>query len=89
MNSVTIYTKSWCPYCARAKQLLENQGISYTELDVEQDANLLQEMIQRSGRHTVPQVFVGDRHIGGSDDLYAAHLNGDLDRELNASQVIA
>ena len=83
MKSVTLYTKSWCPYCARAKQLLEKQGISYTELDVEQSPELLQEMIQRSGRFTVPQVFVGDRHIGGSDDLYAAHVSGELDHALN------
>jgi glutaredoxin 3 len=79
---VTIYTTPWCGYCARAKALLTRKGVAYTEIDVEARRELREEMIARSGRRTVPQVFVGGRHVGGSDDLAALDATGELDRLL-------
>lgn len=76
---VTIYTTPWCGYCARAKALLTRKGVAYTEIDVEARRELREEMIARSGRRTVPQVFIGDRHVGGSDDLAALEAAGELD----------
>lgn len=78
MNNVEIYTKPFCPYCHRAKALLDANGASYMEIDVSASAIKLSEMQSRSQRLTVPQVFIGDRHIGGSDDLMIAEQNGEL-----------
>ena len=75
MKTVTIYTKDYCPYCRAAKQLLHSKGVEFTEIDVEFDAQKLDEMIQRSQRFTVPQVFFDDRHIGGYDDLVQFYSN--------------
>ena len=80
--SVTIYLAGWCPYCERAKALLDRKGVSYTAIDV--DAAGRTEMIERSGRRTVPQIFIADRHVGGCDDLYALDAAGDLDPLLRA-----
>ncbi len=80
--TITIYTTPWCGYCARAKALLARKGVAFTEIDVEARRELREEMIARSGRRTVPQVFIGDRHIGGSDDLAALEAAGELDRLL-------
>jgi len=82
MTKVTIYTKSYCPYCHRAKALLDRKGIAYDEIEVAHDPALQAEMMERSQRRTVPQIFFGDRHIGGSDDLQALESNGELDRLL-------
>ena len=82
MPKVEIYTKSWCPFCARAKAHLDRKGVVYDEIDVTHDLGQEMAMVERSGRHTVPQVFVGDHHVGGSDDLLAADQNGLLDRLL-------
>ena len=82
MANVQIYTKSWCPYCARAKAHLDRKGVSYTELDVTSDPALEAEMVTRSQRRSVPQVFIDGYHIGGSDDLVEADRNGLLDRLL-------
>lgn len=79
---VTIYTTPWCGYCARAKALLARKGAAYTEIDIEAARGLREEMIARSGRRTVPQVFIGERHVGGSDDLAALDAAGELDRLL-------
>lgn len=79
---VTIFTTPWCGYCARAKALLARKGVAYTEIDIEADPRLRAEMIARSGRRTVPQVFIGGRHVGGSDDLAALDAAGELDRLL-------
>ena len=83
MTNVTIYSKFYCPYCARAKALLDKKGVTYTEIEVAHDLKLQAEMIERSQRRTVPQIFFGDRHIGGSDDLQALEESGELDRLLN------
>mgnify|MGYP001356724903 CR=1 FL=1 len=80
MPEVTIYTTPFCPYCHRAKRLLEKKGIRYTEIDVSGSAELRGLMMQRAnGRYTVPQIFVGERHVGGSDELYALEARGELD----------
>jgi glutaredoxin 3 len=84
MSKVEIYSKNHCPYCQRAKHLLATKGIDFEEIEVTFDADRQQEMIERSGRRTVPQVFIGNVHIGGSDDLAEAHRNGLLDRLIGA-----
>lgn len=70
MTRCVIYTSATCPYCVRAKQLLEAKGISYEEIRVDLDANQREKMIALSGRQTVPQIFINDVHIGGCDDLF-------------------
>ena len=81
--AVKVYTTGWCPYCMRAKALLERKSINYVEVSVE-DAETRAEMIERSGgRRTVPQIFIGARHIGGFDELYALDRAGELDKLLN------
>ncbi len=82
MAKVEIYSKSWCPYSVRAKELLDRKGVSYDEIDVTTDSMKELEMVIRSGRHTVPQIFIDDHHVGGSDDLRAANRSGELDRLL-------
>ncbi len=79
MALVTIYTKSWCPYCSAAKELLTKKGVAFTELEITGKADLKDEMVRRSGRATVPQIFVGSTHVGGCDDLYALDQRGGLD----------
>lgn len=80
MASVTIYTRQFCGYCARAKSLLESKGVAYVEHDATDKPELRQEMISRAnGRMTFPQIFVGDVHVGGCDDLYALDRAGKLD----------
>lgn len=75
-----MYVTGWCPYCQRAKQLLTLKNLAFKEIDVDDDTRLRQEMTERSGRRTVPQIFIGDRHVGGCDDLYALDGTGELDR---------
>lgn len=83
MQPVTIYIKSWCPYCAAARSLLDRKGVAYDTIDIEDQAGARDEMIQRAGgRSTVPQVFIGSRHVGGNDDLQALERRGELDRLL-------
>jgi len=85
MARVEIYTKFGCPYCSRAKALLESKGVDYEEADISMEAGKRQEMLGRSnGRHTVPQIFIGGRHVGGSDDLAELDRNGQLDPMLEA-----
>ena len=84
MARVKIYTTPICPYCARAKSLLKKKGAEIDEIDVFMDGNARSEMEAKSGgRQTVPQIFVGDTHIGGCDDLYALEQDGELDSLLN------
>lgn len=83
MASVTIYTRQFCGYCARAKSLLEQKGVAYAERDATGNAELRQEMIQKAnGRSTFPQIFIDDTHVGGCDDLYALERAGRLDAML-------
>jgi len=73
---VRMYATGWCPYCERARQLLQQKHVEFEEIDVDARPAARTEMVARSGRRTVPQIFIGDRHIGGSDDLFeleAAH----------------
>ncbi len=85
MQPVEIYTKSWCPFCARAKAQLNRLGISFEEIDVTNDLAREKEMVERADRTSVPQIFVGKHHVGGSDDLAAAVASGEFERLLNAS----
>ena len=88
MPPITVYTKAWCPYCSAAKNLLAEKGIAFTEIDIERQPEARREMTQRAnGRSTVPQIFVGDRHIGGCDDLYALDGRGELDRLLQDGSI--
>jgi glutaredoxin 3 len=84
MPSVTIYTRQFCGYCTAAKRLLADKGIDFVEIDATADAEKRNEMITRSGRFTFPQIFIGDRHIGGCDDLFALQSRGELDTLLAA-----
>jgi glutaredoxin 3 len=77
--AVLIYATSWCPYCARARALLASKGVTVQDIDIEADPAQRVEMIRRSGRRTVPQIFIGERHIGGCDDLLALDAAGGLD----------
>ena len=77
--SVVVYSSRYCPYCRRAKSLLASKGVSFTEIDVDDDPEKRVEMIERAGRTTVPQIFIDDRHIGGCDDLQALEYEGTLD----------
>ena len=79
MPSITVYTKETCPYCQMAKRLLASKGQTWTAIDVERDPERRQEMIERSGRRTVPQIFIGDEHVGGFDELSALEDAGELD----------
>lgn len=80
---VTIYTSATCPYCDRAKMLLKRKNIAYTEIRVDQDSEKRIEMQNKSQRKTVPQIFIGDHHVGGCDDLYALEAAGQLDPFFN------
>ena len=83
MAEVEIYTKMFCPYCARAKQLLGKKGAAFTEYDISLGGAKRQEMLARAtGRSTVPQIFIGGTHVGGSDDLAALDREGRLDAML-------
>ncbi len=79
---IIIYTKVYCPYCQAAKALLVRRGLAFDEIAVDHDAALQNEMIERSGRRTVPQIFINGQHVGGHDDLVAAERSGALDRLL-------
>jgi glutaredoxin 3 len=80
---ITMYSTGWCPYCDRARGLLERKGVTFTEIKVDEDTTQRDLMLKRSGgRRTVPQIFIGDRHVGGFDDLYALDKAGELDQLL-------
>lgn len=86
MARVAIYTSLFCGYCHRAKQLLTRKGVEYEEIDVLFNPGRHDEMVQRaSGRHTVPQIFIDERHVGGCDELYALERSGELDNLLQES----
>ncbi len=82
MSEIIIYSKEVCPYCVRAKALLSRKGAEFTEIKITDDQTR-EEMIKKSGgRMTVPQIFIGDFHVGGCDDLYALDAEGKLDQLL-------
>ncbi|MDX2345442.1 MAG: glutaredoxin 3 [Legionella sp.] len=76
---IIIYSTSHCPYCVRAKALLERKGMQFTEILIDKDDKLKDEMIEKAQRYTVPQIFINDSHVGGFDDLYALECSGKLD----------
>ena len=78
--AVTVYVSDWCPYCQRAKGLLAQKNVVFSEINVEDEPKLREEMIARSNRRTVPQIFIGDKHVGGCDDLFELDRSGELDR---------
>ena len=82
MKEVTIYTTRFCPFCIRAKYLLDNKNVPYTEISVDGDRELRAEMTAKAGSHTVPQIWVGDVHVGGCDELMAIERSGELDQLL-------
>jgi len=77
--SVTLYTTRFCPYCVRARRLLDNKGVDYNDIAVDGEPALRQEMMKRSGQRTVPQIWIGERHIGGCDELHHLERDGRLD----------
>jgi len=79
MAEVIMYSTAYCPYCVRAKELLQQKHASFTEIRVDVQPVLRDEMISKSGRRTVPQIFINGQHIGGCDDLYALDAQGKLD----------
>jgi glutaredoxin 3 len=83
-SEVVLYTTSWCPYCARARRLFQQKGVPFTEIDIDAVPGARDEMRARSGRTSVPQVFIGDTHLGGFDDTHAMDRKGELDRLLAA-----
>ena len=86
MPLIEIYTKTFCPYCWRAKMLLDSKGVEYQEIAVDFGGQMKQAMVQRaSGRTTVPQIFIGELHVGGCDDLMALDRAGKLDQLLDAA----
>ncbi|MBN8827458.1 MAG: glutaredoxin 3 [Sphingobacteriia bacterium] len=87
MKNVIIYTKDYCPYCVKAMQLLKMKNVSnIQEIDITNDTNLQEEMLAKAnGRRTVPQIFIGDTHVGGCDDLYALNEKGELDKLLSSA----
>ena len=83
MADVKMYTTRLCPSCMRARMLLESKGVAFTDIAVDADPELRREMMQLSGRHTVPQIWIGDQHVGGFDDMAALDRQGKLDELLN------
>ena len=79
MANIEFYTKATCPFCHRAKALLQSKGAQFNEIDIDNDPKKREEMIERSGRTTVPQIFIDGQHIGGCDDLHALDAKGGLD----------
>lgn len=85
MTDIIVYSKDYCPYCVRAKNLLKQKGCDFREIDITRDENLQKEMIEKSGgRRTVPQIFINGTHVGGFDDLSALNAAGKLDGLLKA-----
>ncbi|MDT0582362.1 MULTISPECIES: glutaredoxin 3 [Alteromonadaceae] len=86
MQKVELYTKGYCPYCKRAKALLSQKGVEFSDVEIDKDPERRPEMIERAnGRTTVPQIFIGDTHVGGCDDLFALESAGKLDSLLKGA----
>ena len=84
MSNVIVYSSDYCPYCVRAKQLLANKGVAFEEIKVDGKPQIRAAMTQKAGRTSVPQIWIGEKHIGGCDDLYALERAGKLDALLKA-----
>ena len=85
MSNVVLYTKAYCPFCQRAKALLDKKEVTYTEFDIGVQPELRDEMLTwANGAHTVPQIFIGEHHVGGCDDMMALEASGELNTLLNA-----
>jgi glutaredoxin 3 len=84
--AIVMYATDWCPYCERARSLLRAKGAPFEEFDIDALPEKRAEMLTRSGRRTVPQIFIGERHVGGSDDLHALEAAGELDALLQATR---
>jgi glutaredoxin 3 len=82
---VLMYTTSWCPYCAQARELLAKKGVSFEEIDVEAVPQARSDMLRKGGGSTVPQIFIGETHVGGCDDLCALESAGRLDSMLTGA----
>jgi glutaredoxin 3 len=83
MPEILIYTSTFCPYCVMAKRLLDKKGVRYTELNVDKQSGLREEMMRKTQRRTVPQIYIGDYHVGGFDDLYTLEQQKKLDALLS------
>jgi len=83
VQKVVMYSTGWCPYCERARSLLERKQVQFEEIDLDKRPEARAEMVARSGRRTVPQIFIGETHVGGCDDLHALEAAGRLDPLLN------
>lgn len=83
-KSIVMYCRADCPYCVAARNLLRSRNLRWVEVSLDAEPDKRAEMISRTGRHTVPQIFIGDVHVGGFDDLNALQRSGELDRLLNA-----
>ncbi|MDT8438801.1 MAG: glutaredoxin 3 [Wenzhouxiangellaceae bacterium] len=81
---IVMYSRASCPFCVAARNLLHSKNVTWTEVSLDAEPDKRAEMISRTGRRTVPQIFIGDFHVGGFDDLNALHRGGDLDRILSA-----
>jgi glutaredoxin 3 len=78
-----MYAADWCPYCSRARRLLQSKGVPFEEIDIDARPEAREEMLARSGRSSVPQIFVGDIHVGGAEELLAREASGTLDPLIN------
>lgn len=82
MKQVVVYSSDWCPYCTRAKQLLGSKGVAFEEIRVDGKPDVRAEMAQKAGRTSVPQIWIGEQHVGGCDDLFALEKAGKLEAML-------
>ncbi|MFI4894952.1 MAG: glutaredoxin 3 [Steroidobacterales bacterium] len=78
-RTILMFAKAWCPYCDRARALLQSKNLSFDEIDIEARPEQREEMIRRTGRRTVPQIFIGERHVGGSEELHELDASGGLE----------
>ncbi|TBR43803.1 glutaredoxin 3 [Marinomonas agarivorans] len=83
MADVLVYSSNYCPYCMRAKQLLKSKGVKFQEINVDGRPAVRQEMTQKSGQTSVPQIWINEQHVGGCDDLFALEFKGKLDPMLS------
>jgi glutaredoxin 3 len=81
-SDIVVYSSSYCPFCFRAKALLQSKGVRFTEINVDGDPSARRTMTEKSGRHTVPQIWIREQHVGGCDDLMALDRSGELDKLL-------